>query len=111
GKQPTLHDFVPEDQKSRRSVLLDLIRIDLHRRLQAGESARVEKYLHTYPDIAKDQAKLFELLVAEYAGRVAQGKPPRLEEYYRRFPTHKEALEKHFQGAKAQAAEPKSVPP
>lgn len=110
GKEPTLHDYLPADEPTRRTVLVDLVRIDLQRRLQAGESVRVEKYLHAFPDLATDQSKLFELLVAEYAGRMAQGKPPRLEEYYRRFPTHKDALEKHFQAVKqAGTTGPKTV--
>jgi serine/threonine-protein kinase len=52
--RPTLDDYLPAGRAECLPVLAALVRSDLAHRLQAGEPARVEDYLHRYPELADD---------------------------------------------------------
>ena len=68
--QPTqFEDFLPADHVARQVVLLELIHVDLERRLAAGEQIRVEEYLGRYPDLAQDRAIVIQLVLHEFRQR------------------------------------------
>ena len=52
GGRPAIDDFLPQDGPERLAVLKELVRVDMERRLRAGESARLEDYLERYPELA-----------------------------------------------------------
>src|SRR5207253_810648 len=73
-------------------VLINLVHVDLERRLSAGEATRVETYLQQYPELAGDATAVAGLLAAEYELR--RGRDPEVtpDEYFRRFPRYGEQL-------------------
>jgi serine/threonine protein kinase len=72
--------------------LVPLIRLDLACRLQSGEARRVEAYLQSYPDLARNASDVLDLLKAEFDLRRRQPPIPELAEYDRRFPKLAAAL-------------------
>src|SRR5262245_46637714 len=55
GTPPRLEDYLPPvGIPERQALLIDLVHIDLQRRLTAGETVRVESYLERYPELASD---------------------------------------------------------
>ena len=54
GARPALNDFLPPEGPERHALLVELAPLDLERRLQAGDPARVESYLTDYPKLASD---------------------------------------------------------
>jgi predicted Ser/Thr protein kinase len=92
GQRPRIDDYLPPEGADRPSVLIELMHVDLERRLKAGEAVRVEQYLERYPELAADQAALLNLLASEFVLR-QRGEPDlSREEYLRRFPALYEAL-------------------
>ena len=86
GERPALEDFLDgEDGAQRHAQRLDLIYTDLEYRLKAGEPARIEDYLHRYPELAGDRDAVLDLLAVEFDLR-CRSPQPCLEEYQRRFP-------------------------
>ncbi len=92
GAPPNINDFLPADADQRRAVLIELVHVDLERRLAAGEAARVEQYLGRYPELCSDAELLLELAATEYERRRAKEAGLTTEEYFRRFPDHRTAL-------------------
>jgi serine/threonine-protein kinase len=86
GERPALQDYLPAVEPDRCTVLVELVRIDLELRLQAGEARRVESYLADFPELATDTPALLKLLRWEY--RLRRRCEPGLTaaEYVRRFP-------------------------
>jgi eukaryotic-like serine/threonine-protein kinase len=84
--RPALGDFLPADPAARLPVLLELVLTDLEYRLKAGESARVETYLSSYPELAADAAALRDLASAEYRLRRRRESDLTPAEYAERFP-------------------------
>jgi len=91
GRCPSLEDFLPEDPH-RVPVLVELVHIDLERRLKAGDPARVENYLDRYPDLVVDAGIAVELIVAEYSLRRRWEPDLSAESYLKRFPQYAEFL-------------------
>jgi hypothetical protein len=52
GGHPAIEDFLPGDGPDRLAVLAELIKVDLERRLGAGEPACRADYLERYPELA-----------------------------------------------------------
>ena len=52
GGQPAIDDFLPKNGPERLAVLVELVHVDLERRLRAGESVRAEDYRQRYPELA-----------------------------------------------------------
>jgi serine/threonine-protein kinase len=86
GPRPLIEDYLPPESPDRRTVLIELVHVDLERRLKAGEAVRVEQYLGPYPELAADQAVVLKLLAAEYTLRRRKEPDLSLEEYRQRFP-------------------------
>jgi tetratricopeptide (TPR) repeat protein/tRNA A-37 threonylcarbamoyl transferase component Bud32 len=92
GQRPVLARYLPADGEQRRAVLVELVHVDLERRLKAGELVRVEAYLGYYPELADEARVVVDLLAAEYALRSRREPGLNADEYVRRFPRHREAL-------------------
>jgi serine/threonine-protein kinase len=97
GERPELHAYLPDDPDLRRALLVELAHADLEYRLRAGETARVEDYLHQHPELRDDQATALELIASEYRARTQQQGAPALDEYFQRFPEHVAELRARLQ--------------
>lgn len=86
GEQPDLDQYLQSSALDRTAVLVELVHIDLERRLKGGEAARVEDYLERYPDLSSDEPILVGLVKAEYAQRRRREPNLALSEYACRFP-------------------------
>jgi tetratricopeptide (TPR) repeat protein len=69
GQRPALDDFLPPAGPQRTQALVELAHIDLELRLKAGEVARVEDYLHCYPELTANPKVVLDLIGAELAQR------------------------------------------
>ncbi len=89
GGRPALDDYLLADNFP---ALVELVHVDLERRLKAGEACRVETYLAQYPRLAEEADVLLDLVAAEY--RLRRRHEPDLgpAEYLRRFPGHRAGL-------------------
>jgi hypothetical protein len=85
GPSLSLRDFLPGDGALRAPVLVELVHIDLERRLKAGERVRIEAYLQDFPELTADRTIVLDLIRTEFLLRGRQG-PCALEEYQQRFP-------------------------
>jgi hypothetical protein len=65
--------------------IVDLCAVDLEQRLKAGDSARVEEYVHCFPELSEQTAALAELVRVELELRCRR-EPVSPEEYAERFP-------------------------
>jgi hypothetical protein len=86
GERPSIAEAVQEAGESRRTALIELIHAELEFQLKAGEPARVETYLASFPEIADDRAALLDLLLAEWMVRARSESTLDGEEYRARFP-------------------------
>jgi tetratricopeptide (TPR) repeat protein/tRNA A-37 threonylcarbamoyl transferase component Bud32 len=84
GTRPDIDAHLPPGP-GRRAVLVELVHIDLERRLKAGQPARVEDYLARYADLA-DAAVVLDLAAAEFSLRRRSEPGLDTAEYARRFP-------------------------
>ena len=99
---PNLAAYIAElSTDSRRSVLLELVRIDLERRWRCfGKQATdafpqtpsVEDYVARYPELGAAEELPVEILVDEYHIRQRWGDAPSPESYCQRFPTRSAEL-------------------
>jgi serine/threonine protein kinase len=86
GERPELRAFLPADAARRGGVLIELVCIDLERRLKAGEAARVEPYLQSYPELAANPDEALSLIAWELKLRRDIEPDLQLDEYVQRFP-------------------------
>src|SRR5262249_26760159 len=86
GRQPNINDYIPVECSQRRVALRELSRVDLEFRLKAGEDARLESYLTSFPELADDRDAVLGLIVTEFDLRRRRHSAPSLEEYQCRFP-------------------------
>jgi serine/threonine protein kinase len=93
GESPALADFVPaEPAELRRLALVELVKLDLEYRSEAGHSRRpIEDYCREFPELS-DGGVPADLLYEEFHIRRSAGEAVRPEEYEQRFPDQKEAL-------------------
>ena len=101
GQVPAIDDFLPADEPSRQAAIVELVHIDLERRLKRGEPARVESYLARYPTLASDAAVVVELLAAEFEFRARTEPGLEIGEFCRRFPQFANELGRQFKGLRA----------
>src|SRR5438876_1231609 len=87
GERPSIDDY---RSAGGLPLLVELIHAELELRLKKQEEARVETYLHRYPELASDPEAVFGLLQAEYNQRRRRPPAPRLEEYSGRFPQYED---------------------
>lgn len=66
---PVIDDYLPAEGAHRQAVLVELVHVELDRRLRRGQPARVEQYLKKYPELAHDRTVVFDLIFAEYRMR------------------------------------------
>jgi WD40 repeat protein/serine/threonine protein kinase len=112
GQRPALADYLPAEGPERRPVLVELVHVDLERRLKAGDWVRVEAYLEYYPELADDPGVVIELLAAEWRHRRRHEPQLRLDGYRRRFPRLGDALQARLDAqADSGAAERATLPP
>jgi WD40 repeat protein/tRNA A-37 threonylcarbamoyl transferase component Bud32 len=91
GGRPDIEEYLPPEGPDRTRVLVELVHVDLERRLKAGEPVRVEAYLRRYPELNGAPAVL-DLLAAEYRLRRRHEADVTAEEYARRFPQYRAEL-------------------
>ena len=92
GDRPTIADYLPSDATEQSALLAELVHVELERRLEKGESARVEEYLQRFPELADDDTAVLELVLAEHELRREREPGLAGDEYLRRFPQHAAAL-------------------
>ena len=56
GQRPAIDDFLPPEDPDRHSVLVELVFVDIERRLDIEEGVRVETYLTRYSELQRDTA-------------------------------------------------------
>jgi serine/threonine protein kinase len=80
----------------RRSLLIELIAIDLDRRHRRGEAVALSDYLAQFPELASDADAVATLAVSEYD--LLQRKQPNLtpDDYVRRFPQFAEEVRRRL---------------
>jgi WD40 repeat protein/tRNA A-37 threonylcarbamoyl transferase component Bud32 len=91
GERPAIDPYVPAEGPDRVRVLVELVHVDLERRLKGGEAVRVETYLERYPELREDDLVL-GLVAAEYRLRRRREAGVTAEEYRRRFPRYQAEL-------------------
>jgi serine/threonine protein kinase len=85
---PNLSQFLPPaDDPLRLTVLHELIKIDLQRRWQRQQAARLEDYVGQFPELDLPGNLPAELIHEEYCIRHLHGDKPELYSYQARFPT------------------------
>jgi serine/threonine-protein kinase len=99
GPMPALESFWARvrgklgDDSARRRILMELVKIDLHRRWRTapppGAAARpvIESYLTRFPELGGVAKAPADLIAEEFCARRIRGEQVRHDEYYQRFPT------------------------
>src|SRR5262249_12271258 len=92
GGRPQIDGYLPPKTPHRRAVLVELVHVDLERRLKSGAAVRVEQYLERYPELAADKTVVLNLLGTEFTLR--RRSEPQLSwlDYRQRFPLLDEVL-------------------
>jgi serine/threonine protein kinase/predicted Zn-dependent protease len=92
GSLARLEDYLPASPEDRPPALLALARVELACRLDAGEEARVEDYLHLDGASAESVDFVAGLAFEEYILRLEAGEKPRFSEFAGRFPAASRVL-------------------
>lgn len=69
---------------------------EMDRGLRAGEDAVAERLLESFPDLASCEELALELIYNEFVVRGELGQAPAIDDWYRRFPSHRDRLERLF---------------
>jgi hypothetical protein len=87
---PRIEDYLPAvEHPARLAVLAELVRIDLERRLAAGESVRVEEiYLSRFPELGNHAGLVVSLVSREFHFRRSREPRLTLAEYLERWPQY-----------------------
>ena len=88
--------YLSGDVAERQLRLVQLVMSDLKFRLSADPIFRVETYLDRFPELRADSNLLLELVTAEFRLRQTSGINPSYKEYFDRFPTIANRLQKVF---------------
>jgi WD40 repeat protein/tRNA A-37 threonylcarbamoyl transferase component Bud32 len=108
GGRPAIEDFLPAECPERTAMLVELVHVDLERRLKAGEAVRCEAYLQRFPELA-ERCFTLDLVAAEYRLRRRREGNVSVEEYGNRFPQLREELTALLDGAPANIAHSRTV--
>lgn len=82
----SIESYLPSVQDPlRRTILEELVRVDIELRWQLREGQRVEEYIKAFPELSRSRC-LPRILADEYRARLAIGERPTLDEYAARFP-------------------------
>ena len=86
GEPPDLAKFVPADSGSiGRLTLVELIKLDIDRRLQRGIDRPLEDYLQSFPELSHGETPC-DLLYEDFHLRRQAGQIVDAQDYFRRFP-------------------------
>jgi len=98
GLPPDISQFLPVDPPAlRRLVLVELIKIDLEQRLQAGADVKpVEHYAAEFPELGGVDNLPCDLIYEEYHARHEAGQAVSYDDYVQRFPRQAEPLRRLF---------------
>ncbi len=96
GGRPALEDFLPAAGTERLALLIEMVHADLYYRLHAGEDARVEDYLHRFPELREADGVVLELIVAEHRLRGERQRALPVDAYLARFPELAAQLSGHL---------------
>jgi serine/threonine protein kinase len=96
GQPPEIDGFLRDAAAPRRELIIELVHIDLERRLKRGESARVEQYLERFPELNGDDVAV-ELIVAEFDFRQRGDRTVSATEFCSRFPSLQPKLTERFE--------------
>ena len=66
GSRPGIEEYLPREGPLRVQALIELVHIDLERRVNRGEQPRIEEYLAGYPELASNRPVVLELIVREH---------------------------------------------
>jgi serine/threonine protein kinase/Tfp pilus assembly protein PilF len=81
-----LDDFLPAtDHPLRKTVLRELIRVDLEYRWESGRPRSVDEYLQLFPELKHDPEGARDIAFEEYRQRQQAGEDPSPAEYEERF--------------------------
>jgi serine/threonine protein kinase len=94
----------PEGDCLRRPALIEMVKIDLERRWQQGQRAKLEGYLKALPELGALDRLPADLLLAEYESRRQCGAPADLAEFARRFPRQADELRRLVEQTPDEAA-------
>jgi predicted ATPase len=94
GSPPGIDEYLPGQGPLRGRALVELVHIDLERRVKRGEKPRIEEYLASYPELAAERAILLGLIAAEHEMRRRREPGLSLDEYLERFPEYEVELPK-----------------
>jgi hypothetical protein len=61
GQRPRIGKYLPADPRMRMAVIVELVAIDMERRIKAGEAVSVEFYLRAFPQLAADSNRVDRL--------------------------------------------------
>jgi predicted ATPase len=115
GRSPALKDYLHAEGPERHALLVELARVEMIFRLKAGDPARVESYLASYPELAADRRAVLALLAAEHDLRLHHGGGGSPDEYRLRFPEYADELSALLSGAAGDtlglSAAPEPAPP
>jgi hypothetical protein len=98
GEPPVIDAYLP-DNVVRLRVLVELVHIDLERRIKAGEDIQVEGYLERFPDLAADAKLALDLISAEHRHRLRRMSHTVLADYGSRFPQWRDLLMNRLRSA------------
>lgn len=86
GGRPPIDDFLPPGEH-RFDVLVELVHIEMERRLKRAEPARAEEYFQRYPELLADTAAAIDLVLAEHRLRRRRERELRARSLLERFPS------------------------
>ena len=110
-KPPRLEDFLPpKADPDRKELLLGLVRIDLERRIERGETVCVETYLDRFPELREDRDLLLGLVLLERLLRRSHDPSFDGAEYASRFPELESQLGAELQTVDDTGPRPQSAP-
>jgi serine/threonine protein kinase len=110
GDHPALDDYLPPGEPARGAALVDLVHVDLERRLKAGEAMRVETYLQRYPELVARPEVVLDLVKAEYNHRRWREPALSVTEYCQRFPQCADQLRQWLAGSSTVYPPPQPQP-
>jgi predicted Ser/Thr protein kinase len=87
GKFPDLRPYAERvDPALRGAVMVELVKVDMERRWQAGQHRMVEDYLSEYPELSGSDVSIEDLVRQEFQVRSSHGDDPTVAELRSRFP-------------------------
>jgi hypothetical protein len=102
----------PPGDGMRLPALVEMVKIDLERRWQRGERARLESYVQAWPELGAVDSVPADLIKAEYEARQGCGSGVDLAEFTQRFPRQADELRWLLSEARAESPfQGASVPP